>query len=72
MRAIFLAHGPFAKSVHEKSTNSRFHETSSDKELDTVISPFGNVEVYNLLTKLLGIEEWAAKNNGTNGFWDMQ
>ena len=31
---------------------------------------FQNVEIYNLIMKLLGIEEQATKTNGTTGFWD--
>ena len=31
---------------------------------------FENVEVYNLVLKLLGIADYAAGNNGTVGFWD--
>lgn len=35
-----------------------------------VMDPFQNVEIYGLVMKLLGIEKWAAHNNGTKGFWD--
>ena len=35
-----------------------------------VIEGFKNVEIYNLIVKLLGIEKWSAPNNGTIGFWD--
>ena len=31
---------------------------------------FQNVEIYNLMMKLLGIEKHAARTNGTTGFWD--
>lgn len=31
---------------------------------------FQNVELYNLVLKLLGAEAWAAPTNGTIGFWD--
>lgn len=31
---------------------------------------FQNVEVYNLVTKLLGLEHKRAHTNGTVGFWD--
>jgi hypothetical protein len=31
---------------------------------------FLNVAIYNLVMRLLGIEGWAAVNNGTPGFWD--
>ena len=32
---------------------------------------FENVQIYGLVMKLLGIEEHAAKTNGTIGFWDQ-
>jgi hypothetical protein len=32
---------------------------------------FQNVEIYNLIIRLLGIEGQAASNNGTTGFWDF-
>ena len=31
---------------------------------------FQNVEIYDLIMKLLGIEAQAAKTNGTTCFWD--
>lgn len=34
-----------------------------------VMETFDNVRVYNLMMKLLGIEEYAP-TNGTTGFWD--
>ena len=35
-----------------------------------IIDGFKNVEVYNLIIKLLHLEEFAAPTNGTTGFWD--
>ncbi|KAI0632394.1 Phosphodiest-domain-containing protein [Trametes polyzona] len=35
-----------------------------------VMETFENVEIYNLMMKLLGIEDYAAPTNGTAGFWD--
>ncbi|KAG9088003.1 hypothetical protein FRC06_002264, partial [Ceratobasidium sp. 370] len=35
-----------------------------------LIEHFENVEVYGLVTRLLGIQQWAARTNGTQGFWD--
>ncbi|KAH7906182.1 Phosphodiest-domain-containing protein [Hygrophoropsis aurantiaca] len=35
-----------------------------------MISGFDNVELYNLVLTLLGIEDWAARTNGTEGFWE--
>jgi len=68
MRAMFLAYGPFAKGIYNKRVESL---PDSYEGSNAVIAPFKNVEVYNLLSKLLGIEEWAAQNNGTKDFWDM-
>ncbi len=31
---------------------------------------FQNVEIYNLIMKLLGIEAQATQTNGTTEFWD--
>ena len=36
-----------------------------------VMNGFQNVEIYNLVMKLLGIEDMAARTNGTSGFWDQ-
>lgn len=35
-----------------------------------LIEHFRNVEVYGLVVRLLGIRQWAAQTNGTDGFWD--
>lgn len=35
-----------------------------------LIEHFQNVEVYGLVVRLLGIRQWAAQTNGTDGFWD--
>ncbi|KAG8724375.1 hypothetical protein FRC09_019483 [Ceratobasidium sp. 395] len=35
-----------------------------------VIEHFENKEVYGLVMRLLGIRQWAAQTNGTEGFWD--
>ena len=78
MRAVFIAHGPFsavAKAInHSRSLprwlwnpNKAWHSTSDDTY---VMNGFPNVEIYNLIMKLLGIEGQAAKTNGTIGFWD--
>lgn len=40
-------------------------------EQTTIIPGFDNLEIYNLVIRLLGIpESGRAKNNGTEGFWD--
>jgi hypothetical protein len=82
MRAIFVAHGPFStdvKAIHHSrnmlslrprwslDANKGWDSTSGS---DNVINGFQNVEIYNLIMKLLGIEEQATKTNGTTGFWD--
>jgi hypothetical protein len=78
MRAIFIAHGPFAdaiKSQQKKKRNLQAQERGDgvepEEDLSTVIDPFDNIEIYNLVAKLLGIEKTKrAPNNGTNEFWE--
>lgn len=81
MHAMFVAHGPFSSVVKaiEQSSHSGFfkrwlsrpnkgwHSTADDVY---VMDTFQNVEIYNLMMKLLGIEDRAAPTNGTAGFWD--
>lgn len=72
MHAIFVAHGPFANYL--KSNADKRRALSSGTVMDdqtTVIPGFSNLEIYNLVARLLGIEQsmWAP-NNGTQGFWD--
>ncbi|KAF9644291.1 Phosphodiest-domain-containing protein [Thelephora ganbajun] len=75
MYAMFVAHGPFSnvvKALHHQSwmpnKNKGWHSTSDDVY---VMDGFQNVEVYNLVMRLLGVPKdlWA-KTNGTAGFWD--
>lgn len=67
MHAMFVAHGPFSHRAKLYST-SAWHSVIDG----TYIMPgFANVELYNLVLRLLGIEAWTAPNNGTAGFWDM-
>ncbi|KAH9080395.1 Phosphodiest-domain-containing protein [Lactarius deliciosus] len=83
MNAVFVAHGPFsstAKIAHDKQSssyslrgpsnpNKGWHSTSDDTY---VMDGFQNVEIYNLVMKLLGIPQAeAAQTNGTTGFWDI-
>jgi predicted AlkP superfamily pyrophosphatase or phosphodiesterase len=79
MQAIFVAHGPFsfeAKAQHQKRTKhapfrrSSKHDWHSTSDDTYIMQRFQNVEVYNLVIKLLGIDAYAASNNGTVGFWD--
>ncbi|OCH90922.1 Phosphodiest-domain-containing protein [Obba rivulosa] len=83
MHAMFVAHGPFTavvKAIEETRARRRnllprglarqnmgWHSTSDDTY---VMDTFENVEIYNLVMKLLGIEDYAADTNGTDGFWD--
>ncbi|KAI0647781.1 Phosphodiest-domain-containing protein [Trametes meyenii] len=82
MHAMFVAHGPFPavvkaieadriKAAHERRElarpNKGWHSTADDTY---VMETFENVEIYNLVMKLLHIEEQAASTNGTKGFWD--
>ncbi|CAA7262984.1 unnamed protein product [Cyclocybe aegerita] len=80
MQAMFVAHGPFsvkAKAQYQRrSQDSRlvartkkgWHSTSHDTY---IMQPFRNVEIYNLVMKLLGISDKAAPTNGTIGYWDQ-
>jgi len=80
MQAMFVAHGPFSIEVKAQyQRRSQFshlsarakvgwHSTSEDTY---IMNTFPNVEVYNLVIKLLGISDHAASNNGTAGFWDQ-
>ncbi|KAK7690300.1 hypothetical protein QCA50_006957 [Cerrena zonata] len=82
MHAMFVAHGTFPsliKSLHQSrseanifarrlfNANKGWHSTSDNTY---VMDTFPNVEIYNLMMKLLGIEKYAASTNGTKGFWD--
>ncbi len=75
---MFVAHGPFSsvvKDLHQSKQQSKrgldwankgWHSTSDDTY---VMNTFANVEIYNLIIKLLGIGEHAASTDGTAGFW---
>lgn len=75
---MFVAHGPFpavVKTLHQSKrkralswANKGWHSTSDDTY---VMNTFANVEIYGLVMKLLGIENYAANHNGTTGFWDI-
>ena len=75
MQAIFIAHGPFSdvvKALHHQNwmlnKNKGWHSTSDDVY---IMDPFQNVEVYNLVMRLLGVPKYFwAETNGTAGFWD--
>ncbi|OAX37433.1 Phosphodiest-domain-containing protein [Rhizopogon vinicolor AM-OR11-026] len=67
MRAIFVAHGPFSQD-----TKAAVAVRGESQNLGEYVMPgFQNVEIYNLVVRLLGIDAAdAAITNGTAGFWD--
>lgn len=81
MHAMFVAHGPFsavARAVQQSDAhalwkrllgrpNKGWHSTNDDTY---VMDTFQNVEIYNLMMRLVGIGDRAAPTNGTKGFWD--
>ena len=77
MQAMFVAHGPFSTDAKVQHRRRSLVSRGADKgwlstSRDTyIMQPFRNVEIYNLIMKLLGISEHAAPTNGTNGFWDQ-
>lgn len=80
MHAMFITFGPFShavKSVYRNRSNRQFSSQSSKgwysiKDDVYVIDTFQNVEIYNLLAKLIDIPgHYLAPTNGTKGFWDM-
>lgn len=73
MQAMFIAHGPFStdvKALHQSGTKPADDHWHSTEGNTYIMERFPNVEIYNLVIKLLGIEAYAAPNNGTAGFWD--
>ncbi|KAG2010001.1 nucleotide pyrophosphatase, variant 2 [Coprinopsis cinerea AmutBmut pab1-1] len=56
------------KSAWNGGCHSKWQVASKDTY---IMNTFQNVEIYNLIMKLLGIEHAAAPNNGTVGFWDQ-
>ncbi|KAF8338761.1 alkaline-phosphatase-like protein [Cantharellus anzutake] len=84
MHAFFVADGPFATRMRKKrfggfrdyfprspSSAMLDRHTNLDEQKDPmIIEGFENVEIYGLVCRLLGIERFAAPNNGTPGFWD--
>ncbi|KAF5382470.1 hypothetical protein D9615_002739 [Tricholomella constricta] len=73
MHAMFIAHGPFStdvKALHHSGKKPADHHWESTESNTYIMERFPNVEIYNLVIKLLGIDQFAAPNNGTVGFWD--
>ncbi|KAH7884302.1 Phosphodiest-domain-containing protein [Phlebopus sp. FC_14] len=81
MRAVFMTQGPFADGVkrhlrrtgggaldRRSETMGRYRDTEDECN---VLPSFANVELYNLVVRLLGVEHYAAETNGTRGFWDL-
>lgn len=67
MRAIFVAHGPFSQGA--KAAVAARGE--GDGKGEYVMPGFQNVEIYNLVMRLLGLDATnTAITNGTAGFWD--
>ncbi len=72
VKAQAKAKGPLARAASLfgrgiARPNKGWHSTADDTY---VMETFENVQIYNLMMKLLGIEEHAAATNGTKGFWD--
>lgn len=73
MQAIFVAHGPFstgAKAIASSDVSRREDVWHSITDEAHVMQGFPNVELYNLVMRLLGISKSSASTNGTIGFWD--
>ncbi|KIJ54235.1 hypothetical protein M422DRAFT_153652 [Sphaerobolus stellatus SS14] len=82
MYSMFVADGPFSvKAKQKRQLASRSvrgivsRMLGQDGWLEVtgetyIMHGFRNLEIYGLVTKLLGIEEFAVKTNGTEGFWD--
>jgi hypothetical protein len=67
MRAIFVAHGPFSQGA--KAAVIARGEGDGNEEY--VMPGFQNVEIYNLVMRLLGLDATdTVITNGTAGFWD--
>ncbi|KAG2125529.1 alkaline-phosphatase-like protein [Suillus cothurnatus] len=67
MHAIFVAHGPFSQGA-KASVVAR---GEGDGTGEYVMPGFQNVEIYNLVMRLLGLDAAdTAITNGTAGFWD--
>ncbi|KAG1894240.1 nucleotide pyrophosphatase [Suillus fuscotomentosus] len=67
MRAIFVAHGPFSRGARA----SVVARGEGDATEEYVMPGFQNVEIYNLVMRLLSLDATdIATTNGTAGFWD--
>lgn len=67
MHAIFVAHGPFSQGA-KAAVVARGEDDGTG---EYVMPGFQNVEIYNLVMRLLGLDATdTATTNGTAGFWD--
>jgi hypothetical protein len=71
MRAMFVADGPFARRTNAqlRARNGPSLNLLSRNSRERLIPGFANLELYNLISKILGLTP--APNNGTEGFWDQ-
>lgn len=69
--AIFVAHGPFAEHIKASTDHSSRLSVSKEHHPEgiTLMPGFPNLEVHDLVARLLGIRP--AHTNGTSGFWDL-
>lgn len=70
MHATFVAHGPFSHGAKLTAVDTQSSAWHSVTDGTYIIPGFANVELYNLIMRLLNIEAWAAPSNGTVGFWN--
>ncbi|KAJ1507265.1 hypothetical protein HMI54_006852 [Coelomomyces lativittatus] len=72
MHALFLAQGPAFKTLHPRFTQKRTSTVFSQKTTAVVVPPFQNIELYNLLCKLLHLKP--STNSGVGLPWlnDLQ
>lgn len=62
-----LASRMFSRLSRRASSGEGWHSVDGSTY---IMDGFENVQVYGLVMKLLGLEDWSANNNGTKGFWD--
>jgi len=73
MQAIFFAHGPsFSRMKAHASRHVRRHQELPRGWVSTeppVLESFRNLELFSLVTHLMGVQELEPPHNGTSGFW---
>ncbi|WWC60675.1 uncharacterized protein I303_103250 [Kwoniella dejecticola CBS 10117] len=65
MQAIFFSQGPFVNLLKEKAIQAVYE--SHDPP---ILKNFKNLEIFSLVTRLLGLSAIEPAHNGTIGFWD--